>query len=306
MGRPCGGGLFVLPLEACALVYYISNTQWEIWLMKLKFGNFAKALGPIIAIALAGAAAGCDGKVTINGEEGKPLSELDLSGKAPEELVLAGPDEVRVTTGDKLAITVEGDPEVKDQIRFSLKDGSLAIHRKDKAFGSGDKVAIVNVTMPAPREVVMAGSGKITAAQLASKAEVTIAGSGTVESTAVSGESLELTIAGSGNFRAAGNVRKLEVSVAGSGMAEMDALKVEKADVTIAGSGSTTFASDGDVDASIMGSGNVTVKGRARCTVSSMGSGKLVCETTVQKKDGDTPEPPKAPEPPAAPEAPKS
>ena len=39
------------------------------------------------------------------------------------------------------AISVEGDPEVKDQIRFSLKDGSLAIHRKDKAFGSGDKVA---------------------------------------------------------------------------------------------------------------------------------------------------------------------
>jgi hypothetical protein len=271
--------------------------------MKLKFGNFAKALGPIIAVALAGAVAGCDGKMTFNGDEGKPLAELDLSGKAPEELVLAGPDEVRVTTGDKLAITVEGDPEAKDQIRFSLKDGSLAIHRKDKPFGSGDKIAIVNVTMPAPREIVMAGSGKISTAQLASKAEVTVAGSGTIETSGVAGESLGVTIAGSGNFRAAGNVKSLDMTIAGSGSAQMDALKVDKADVTIAGSGSTTFASDGDVEASIAGSGNVTVKGRARCTVSTMGSGKLVCESPVQQKDGDAP---KAPEPPKAPEAPEA
>lgn len=268
--------------------------------MKFRFNRFAKALGPIIAVALAAGAAGCEGKVSINGDEGKPLSELDMSGQAPEELVLAGPDEVRITTGDKLAITVEGDAEARDLIRFSLKDGSLAIHRKDKTFGSDKHVAIVNVTMPAPREVVMAGSGKITAAQLSSKAEVTVAGSGTIESAGVSGESLELTIAGSGNFRAAGQVRKLDMTIAGSGSAQMDALKVDRAEVNIAGSGSTTFASDGEVEANIMGSGNVTVKGRARCTVSSMGSGKLICETPAQQKDGP-PVPPQAPEPPKAP-----
>ena len=269
--------------------------------MKFRFNRFARVLGPIIAVALAAGATGCDGKVTINGGEGKPLAELDMSGQAPDELVLAGPDEVRVTTGDKLAITVEGDAEARDLVRFSLKDGSLAIHRKDNPFASTDKIAIVKVTMPAPREIVMAGSGKIAAAQLASKAEVTVAGSGTIESAAVAGESLDLTIAGSGNFRAAGNVKKLDMTIAGSGSAQMDALKVDKAHVSIAGSGSTTFASDGEVEANIMGSGNVTVKGRARCTVSSMGSGKLVCETPVQQTSG-SPTPPSAPD---APEAPK-
>lgn len=272
--------------------------------MKFSFAKLGKALAPVIAVALAAAVSGCDGKVTINGDEGKPLSELDMSGPAPQELVLAGPDEIRVTTGDKLAITVEGEQDVKDQLRFSLKDGSLVIHRKDKAFGSGDKAAIVNVTMPAPREIVMAGSGKISTAALASKAEVTVAGSGTIETAGVSGESLELTIAGSGNFRGAGSVKKLDLTIAGSGSAQMDALKVDKADVSIAGSGSTAFTSDGEVEASIMGSGNVTVKGRARCTVSSMGSGTLVCETPVQQKDKDAPQAPKAPEPPAPPATP--
>lgn len=260
--------------------------------MKFNLGKIGKALGPIIAIALAASASGCDGAhISINGE-GKPLSELDMSGAAPEELVLAGPDEVRVTTGDKLAITVEGDQEVKDELRFALKDGSLAIHRKDKAFGSGNKVAIINVTMPAPKEVVMAGSGKIVTASLANKASVTVAGSGTIESTAISGESLDLTIAGSGNFRAAGQLKTLDISIAGSGSAEMDALRADKVDVSIAGSGSTAFSSDGEVDASIMGSGNVTVKGRARCTVSSMGSGKLVCESgPAAAKDSAKPKP---------------
>ena len=268
--------------------------------MNFRFNRFAKALGPIIAVALAAGAAGCEGKVSINGDDGKPLSELDMSGKAPEELVLAGPDEVRVIPGDKLAITVEGDAEARDQILFSLKDGSLAIHRKDKTFASRDKVAIINVTMPAPREVVLAGSGKIASPQLASKAEVTVAGSGTVESSSLSADALELTIAGSGNFRAAGNVKKLELTIAGSGAAQMDALKVERAEVSIAGSGSTAFASDGEVEANIMGSGNVTVKGRARCTVSSLGSGKLVCEGPVEQKEG-APTPPKAPNPPEPP-----
>ncbi len=276
--------------------------------MKFKLGQFAKAMGPIIAVALAAGIAGCDGfnegKVSFNGDEGKPLSELDLTGTAPDELVLAGPDEIRVTTGDKLAITVEGDQAVKDQLRFSIKDGSLTIHRKGEMFGSGSSVAIVNVTMPAPKGIVMAGSGKITAANLASAANVTVAGSGTIETTAVSGDSLDLTIAGSGNFRAAGNVKTLDLTIAGSGSAQMDALRVDKADVSIAGSGSTAFASDGEVDANIMGSGNVTVKGRARCTLSSMGSGKLVCESPVQQKSGDAPEAPQAPQAPEAPAAP--
>lgn len=247
----------------------------------MRLGKLAKALGPIVAVALAAGVAGCDGsKVSINGEEGKRLAELDLSGTAPDQLVLLGPDEVRITQGDKLAITVEGDSGSTDKLRFTLKDGTLGILRENKNFSIGDdaKPAIVNVTMPAPREVTMAGSGKISAPALASSAKVTIAGSGTVESTALAGDSLELTIAGSGDYRAAGQVQRLDMTIAGSGSARMEALKAERAKLTIAGSGSAAFASDGEVNASIMGSGSVTVRGRAKCTVEAMGSGKLVCE----------------------------
>lgn len=244
----------------------------------MKFDRFFRALGPIVAVAMAAGLSACDGNVSINGEKGKPLAEIDMSGTPPEELVLLGPDEVRVTQGDKLAITVEGDKAVTDKLRFTLKDGTLGVLREGKSIDIGDGKAVVNVTMPAPKTLTMAGSGKINAAALAKDAKVTIAGSGDIETPNVAGDKLNLTIAGSGSYRGAGNVTALDVSIVGSGSAAMDALKTDKADLTIAGSGNSAFASDGEVKAKIMGSGSVTVRGRARCTVESMGSGKLVCE----------------------------
>ncbi len=246
----------------------------------MRFDKFFRAFGPIVAVALAAGVSGCDGTdVSINGEKGKPLAEIDLTGTPPQELILMGPDEVRVTQGDKLAITVEGDPAVAGRLRFTLKDGALGVLREGKMFGSDESgKAIVNVTMPAPRSLTMAGSGKINAAALAPAAEITIAGSGDIETPGVASDSLDLTIAGSGSYRGAGNVKQLKLNIVGSGSATADALKAEAADLTIAGSGSAAFASDGTVKASIVGSGSVTVRGRATCTVESMGSGKLVCE----------------------------
>ena len=246
----------------------------------MKFDRFFRALGPIIAVAMAAGVASCDGKVSINGEKGKPLAEVDMTGTPPDELVLLGPDEVRVTQGDKLLITVEGDKAVTDRLRFTLKDGTLGVLREGKSYDSDRSggTAVVNVTMPAPKTLTMAGSGKINAATLAKDAEVTIAGSGDIETPNVASDKLDLTIAGSGSYRGAGNVGALNVSIVGSGSAAMDALKTDRADLTVAGSGSSTFASDGEVKAKILGSGSVTVRGRARCTVESMGSGKLVCE----------------------------
>ena len=242
----------------------------------MKIDKFFRALGPIIAVAMAAGVAACDGNVFINGEKGKPLAEIDLSGAPPQELVLLGPDEVRITQGDKLAITVEGDQAVTEKLRFTLKDGTLGVLRDGKS--TGNAKAAVNVTMPAPKTLTMAGSGKINAAAIARDAKVAIAGSGDIETPNVTGDKLDLTIAGSGSYRAAGTAAALEVSIVGSGSAAMAALRADKADLTIAGSGDTTFASDGEVKAKIMGSGSVTVRGRARCTVESMGSGKLVCE----------------------------
>ena len=269
----------------------------------MKFGHFLNGLAPILAVAMAAGVAGCDGSnVSINGEHGKKLADLDMSGTAPSELVMFGPDEVQMTQGDKLAISVDGDPAAVDQLRFTLKGGTLGILREGKILSGDSKQAVVHVTMPAPKELTMGGSGKISAPVMAPGAKVTILGSGQIDAQSVSGDQLKVTLPGSGSFRAAGKVGQLDLTILGSGSAQLGGVTVDNAKINVLGSGDATFSSDGEVVATILGSGTVTVKGRARCKVSAIGSGKLICENGATKTDGDAadagPVPP-APPPPA-------
>jgi hypothetical protein len=242
------------------------------------FKHMFKAVAPMVALAIAGSLAGCENaNVNFNGEEGKQLADLDLSGEAPSEVSLLGPDTVDIRDGEKLAIRVEGSDEAKERMRFVLKEGSLGILRRNGTWND-NQVATVIVTMPAPAKLNLAGSGRMTAASVSDHPEVNVAGSGTLDLASVSAAEMEVTIAGSGTLKAAGTADKLELNLLGSGSADLAALKAGSAEVNVAGSGDATFASDGEVEANIMGSGDVTVKGRARCKVHTIGSGSLVCE----------------------------
>jgi hypothetical protein len=240
----------------------------------MDFRKFAAGFAALAPLGLVMALSACDhADVSINGEKGKPLAELDLSHASAQELVLLGPDKVRVHTGDKLAIHVDGDGE---PLRFTLKDGALSILRKPGT--STSESITIDVTMPAPSSLTMGGSGQITADSVAPKAQISILGSGTIETPHVTLTDLQVNIAGTGNYRAAGTAKALNLNIAGTGNAQLDGLTVDQADVSIAGTGDAQFASDGTVKASIIGTGSVHVKGRAKCEVSAMGTGKVVCE----------------------------
>ncbi|HSM53152.1 MAG TPA: head GIN domain-containing protein, partial [Erythrobacter sp.] len=263
------------------IVYYMGNTDCVV--EEPMLNKLIKRLAPVAAIALSAAVAGCnDMNIEINGEEGVPLAELDTSGDAPTELILAGPDTVVLSEGDALDIDVEGDSETTELLRFSLKDGALAVMRKNGKWDHSG-TAIVRVTMPAPKEIVIAGSGKVEAATMADTADVTIAGSGDLSVAALAATKADVTIAGAGTFTTAGTATTLDLNILGSGKADMASLKVESADITVAGSGSASFASDGKVEASIMGSGDVRVIGRATCEINAMGSGTLKCEPGAEE-----------------------
>lgn len=251
-----------------------------------------KAVAPVAAIAVAGALAGstsgCKGNFSVNGlDGGVPLDELDMSGDAPKGLLLAAPVEVILKTGKSLKIATKGDAEVIESLRFSNKDGELAIGTNSEKWGSNwnPGKTVVNVTMPAPKSISIAGSGSVTAPSMAKEADITLAASGSATVKEIAAESLTISIAGSGSIKAAGKTDKLELNIAGSGGANMAELTAENAETTIAGSGSAVFASDGKVKATIMGSGGVRVIGRADCEVSSMGSGSLKCEAPADKAE---------------------
>lgn len=259
----------------------------------MRFDQFFKTVGPVIAMAMASGTSGCDGpKFRFNGKEGVPLAELDLSGDSPDAINLVGPDIVRISEGEEFAIALEGTDEARERMRFLLDDGMLSILREDRNFGESwqdsDDRATVSITMPAPKRLVLAGSGKIHSTALAEDAEIVIAGSGRISTPGIDVDQLDVNLAGSGHYKASGSATRLDLSLAGSGNAKLDNLEVKRARIKIAGSGNATFSSDGKVDARIMGSGNVTVRGNPKCTLKSFGSGTLNCEprgATVDQED---------------------
>lgn len=249
------------------------------------FGSkFAKSFAPLAGLAMAAALGGCDANVRINGDEGVPLSELDMTGDPPTSIAFIAPDRVEVSTGDKLTIEVEGSDAARDRMRFTLDGDTLGIMREDGRTSDKD-IATVLVTLPTLSEVSVLGSGTIKAEALSGDADVTIGGSGMLDAAKIEATKLSVNILGSGSMSGAGTAETLDLTVAGSGSSDLAGVKVEKADISVLGSGSSVFASDGEVDASIMGSGSVTVRGSAKCTVSAMGSGKLVCERAEDDKE---------------------
>lgn len=247
----------------------------------------------LAAIALPAMLGGCDGSdISINGQQGVPLSEIEMAGPPPSEVVLASGDTVIIADGDTFTLTLEG--EDLDSLRFVRDDKVIGISRADSWRGKGK--ATIRITMPPPREMVIAGSGTIRAQSLSPSSEVSIGGSGLIEFGTVAAEKLAINIGGSGTVRGAGTVKRLEVNIGGSGDVELAGLKADSAEVSIGGAGDVAFASDGEVEANIAGAGDVKVAGSAKCTVSAFGSGTLTCAPGLA-----APTAPTLPAPPAQP-----
>jgi hypothetical protein len=228
--------------------------------------------------ALFAASFGLSGCINFSTDfDGEPLADLDQSGSAPTEIALAGPDDIVLVEGDTLNIEVSGDSDAIEALRFKRKGDTLAVGR-DGEWGNSKGTATITITMPAPKEISLAGSGDITAEALASDAEISMAGSGKVTVAQVSSDELEISSAGSGRVQGAGSVDKLSITIVGSGDVDFAELKADDVEISIAGSGDIDLMSDGKVEASIAGSGSVKVTGSATCKSSAMGSGELICQ----------------------------
>lgn len=232
-----------------------------------------------LVLLLAGTAAlvACDGAdVEINGQKGVPLSEVEIAGPPPTNVFLASGDNVIVTEGNTFAIKVEGSDT--DSLRFVRDNEVIGITRVEG--WNGNSNATIRITMPAPKEVIIGGSGTVKTPSLASEADINIGGSGTVEFGRFAGQTLGINIGGSGTVRGAGTTKELEILIGGSGKIVMPELKADQADITIGGSGDVAFASDGTVEANIFGAGDVKVAGSATCKINSAGAGTLTCTPT--------------------------
>ncbi|WP_157403864.1 GIN domain-containing protein [Novosphingobium nitrogenifigens] len=227
---------------------------------------------------LALALAGCDSpSVSINGRDGVTLDRLDLSGHAPSEITLLGPDNVRIVHGDRFDIRIEGPDTARKALRFVLADGRLGIGRMPDSGGAG--LATISISDPVVDHLIVAGSGTMSSDRLSAPAVgVTIGGSGRIATGTIATRHLDIELLGSGNVTGNGHADTLALNMTGSGNADLGGLRAETTAIALTGSGTGVIGSGGEVTGSITGSGTMTVRGHARCTVVVTGSGRIACE----------------------------
>lgn len=197
-----------------------------------------------------------------------------------DQIEVAGPYDVTVTTGGATAVAAKGGSALLDETEVVVEDNKLIIRPKKKngfRFGWKGGKAAFTVSTAALNGAAIAGSGDIDVDKAGGDFRGKVAGSGSLKVAALNAGAAQMAIAGSGGISAAGSAQSIKVSIAGSGDVDAAGVAAKSADISIAGAGNVRANASDSANISIMGSGDVTVTGGAKCTTSKMGSGNVNC-----------------------------
>ena len=233
----------------------------------------------IAAVALAASA--CN--VGANAENRDPGSSVTRTFQlgAFDKIAVAGPYEVKVTTGGAPGASATGGSNLLDETEVVVEGDTLKIRPKKKngirwSWGKRGK-AEFTVTTAMLHGAEIAGSGGISVDKVDGDFKGEVAGSGNLKLAAVNGGAVEIAIAGSGKVAAAGKSASTKIEIAGSGDVDASGLAAKTADVSIAGSGNVRAQASDTATVEIMGSGDVTISGGAKCEIDKAGSGNVTC-----------------------------
>lgn len=234
-------------------------------------------LESILLLSVAAAACSAGAK-----ESGGPATSRAFEVGDFRAIEVAGPFDVRVTTGKTASVRAEGPQKLIDRMSVLVEGNRLRIRPEQKglmnSFSWNDRNATVTVTVPTLEAARIAGSGDVRIDRVSGERfEADVAGSGDLDVGQVAVRQLKLSIAGSGNGRVAGKAEDARYSIAGSGEVDAAGLTATRAEASIAGSGSIRANATGQARASIMGSGDIEISGGARCETSKKGSGDIRC-----------------------------
>ena len=231
-----------------------------------------------------------DGKVMLEKRTvAASLTELDMSGPLQVEVRVGPAPSLQVeadgnllplirteTGGHALRVWVQGAVRTNNSLRIIYTTPQLA---QIRAAGSGRLIAsgfnggALTLTKTGSGEsqfsgkvgnlnMQLAGSGSVDASALQSgNANLELSGSGRLNMGQINGESLNAKVRGSGSMMASGAAVNLNARVSGSGGVNLMGLASERADLATNGSGDISARVKQTLVAQTNGSGSITVYG---------------------------------------------
>jgi len=203
---------------------------------------------------------------------------------------------VYITVGDTEKLTIEAESNLLPLLTSEVENGTLKLDVVRGRNINPTKAITYNITVKDLKDITLAGSGNIDSVPLeADKMTVMLAGSGNINLEEVTSTNFNVTIAGSGNINVdqivseridasingsgdihiAGETQKQALEVNGSGSYLAGDLQTDTMNIYINGSGSVTTWVMEHLNASVNGSGNISYYGRPTINHTDNGSGTL-------------------------------
>ena len=186
---------------------------------------------------------------------GVPTTEARVV-PAFESVELAGSNNVVIRVGEKQSVVVSADDNLLDRVTTEVHSGKLVIGNTPGSFTTKSPMS-VDVTVPTLDAVTLAGSGNIVV-------------------DGIEAERLEVTLPGTGTLTGSGTATRLDVTVGGSGTVQFTRLVANDVRAVVSGSGSIFITATETLAASVSGSGTILYAGNPQdVTKSVTGSGAI-------------------------------
>ena len=202
------------------------------------------AAGSILAsVALAqgnnGAIIRVDTPVAVTAGTAADKSEARQPGRF-SGIDLRAPVDVTFSIGANTSVTVSGPADILPLLLTTVKDNVLTIKLTDSVMLR--KPVKVAITSPSLLAVSLSGSGSLNAS-------------------GISGDSLNLDVSGSGSIMASGQVTTVNVSIKGSGGVDVRSIHAKVLNASMKGSGDLRAYASNTAIVGLTGSGDVRILG---------------------------------------------
>ena len=154
---------------------------------------------------------------------------------------LAGSNNVVIRVGEKQSVVVKADDNLLDRVTTEVQSGKLVIANAPGSFTTNSPMS-VEVGVPSLDTLTLSGSGNMVV-------------------TGVEAKSFDVNLPGSGTLTGDGSATRLEVTVDGSGTVQLTRLVATNVQAAVSGSGSIFVTATESLDASVSGSGAILYTG---------------------------------------------
>jgi Putative auto-transporter adhesin, head GIN domain len=169
---------------------------------------------------------------------------------------LAGSNDVVIRVGEKHSVVVRADDNLLDRVTTEVQSGTLVIANTPGGFTTESPMS-VEVSVPTLNALTLTGSGNIVVDGIES-------------------ENLNVTLPGNGTLTGSGTATRLDVAVSGSGTVQFTRLVANGVRAVVSGSGSIFVTATQTLDASVSGSGAILYTGNPQdVTKSVTGTGAI-------------------------------